>query len=71
MAAELHPCRYCGDPTFNTVGGTLTPEQVAENEAWERSFRQLGLHTGHCPHLVLPPQPVCVTCAPVVEVMES
>lgn len=71
MSVELRPCSFCGELTGSTVGGILTPEQEAENAAWARSLRSLGIHTGQCPHLVLPPRPACERCAPVADVMES
>ena len=70
MTAGARPCAFCGAPASSSVGGRLTPDQAAANEAWARSFTH-EFHTGHCPHLVLPPKPACSSCAAVHEVMSS
>jgi hypothetical protein len=56
-------CKNCGkNPATEFHGRTLSPEEIAENQAWSDSFKTHGWHTGHCPHLELPQQPRCQSC---------
>jgi len=71
VSPEPRPCFVCGTPTRLTYGGILTPEQQADNKAWHESLSKYGYHTGHPPHLVLPPSPACLPCITVLEVMGS
>ena len=68
-------CYYCDDLATTRTGRTLTPKQLADNQAWIDSFRDADgkpiFHTGHCPHLELPGLPVCQICFVVYKVIGS
>ena len=68
-------CFYCGDIASTKVGEKLTLKQLADNAAWRASFTgpdgEPVYHTGHCPHLVLPPMRLCQSCLVIHEVMEG
>jgi hypothetical protein len=55
-------CKNCGKNKAKVLHGrTLTPQQIAENQAWSDSLK-VEFHTGHCPHLELPQQHYCQSC---------